>query len=172
MKKIKTRYKLLAGILLAVLAAVTGLYVIPKWYVRQGEKMAAYDINPENSGTRILIAVQKSSFKDAVLDSVAAACRGRDIHIRVVDVDALPDTDINDWDKIIIFSAIMMWEFYPAVEDFLETSENKDKIFMYNTSGSTRMQHENIDTITSPSTGQVACVSALLAIIDGAVRVF
>jgi hypothetical protein len=73
----KTRYKILAGILF-VAAALIGLYVFfSEWYIRHGEKMTAYGINPENSETRILIAVQKSSFKDAVLDSVAAVYRGR-----------------------------------------------------------------------------------------------
>jgi menaquinone-dependent protoporphyrinogen IX oxidase len=134
--------------------------------------MTAYSINPENSGTRILIAVQKSPFKDAVLDSVAAVCRGRDIHISVVDVDALPSADAASWNKIIIFSSIMMWKFYPAVENFLATLENTDKVLMYNTSDSTRMQYGNIDTISSASTEVTACASALVAVIERAVRTF
>ncbi|MDR1931655.1 MAG: hypothetical protein LBQ57_02415 [Spirochaetales bacterium] len=171
MKKIRTRNKVLGCALLVILAAVTGLYIFPKWYIRHGEKMIPYSINPPDSGTRILIAVQKSPFKDAALDAVAAACLGQNIHISVVDVDDLPAAGINAWDKIIIFSAIMMWDFYPAVKDFLDAAGNTDKIFMYNTSGSTRMRYKDIDTLNSASVDIDACVSDLLAVIDRAKRI-
>jgi hypothetical protein len=66
----------------------------------------------------------------------------------------------------------MMWKFYPAVEEFLDALKNTEKIFMYNTSDSTRMQYGTIDTITSASTEVAGCASALGAVIERAVRAF
>jgi hypothetical protein len=164
MKKIKKRYIV---ILLGLAAAFAGVYIVSMWSVTHGEKMSPYSINSENSSSRILLAVQKSAFKDEVLNSIAAACQGTDLYISVVDVDTLPEIKPDEWDKILIFSAIMMWRFYPAAEKFLKGRGDDGKIFMYNTSESTQMKYGNIDTLTTASVQPEKCADVLLSVIRG-----
>lgn len=168
MKKRKNWIKITAIVISSlVLIYLAGRYGLTL-YSNYGDKLEPYTINNENSEKQILIAAQKTAFKNDVMDEIISKYKNENVYISVIDVRQLPDVSIDQWDKIIIFSAIKMYKFHPGIETFLKGIQAKNKIFMYNTSTSTIMDYDGVDSITSPSINQQNVASKIIIAIDSA----
>jgi hypothetical protein len=161
--KQKRNWKLIIGIILAaILVIILGGTGAAYLNSSLGDKTPSYSVNIDAGQNRILIATQKTEFKDAVMQAITEHFENQNIFISVIDVRQLPDIDAAEWDKIVIFSAIKMYKFHPGIVKFLEGQNNTGKIFMYNTSGGTVMSSDGIDTVTSASINPQGAVSTII----------
>lgn len=162
----RTRRKILFSAGIVIVAAVIGLFLYFQWQRTNQEDISPYSINSDDGGNRVLIATQKSGYKDSVMAEIADHYQGEDIYISVIDVTQLSTVKPADWDKIVIFSAIKVYQFHPSVKEFLDRQSDNGKIFLYNTSDGSRMQYDDIDTVTSASVNPLLCSAAILEAID------
>jgi hypothetical protein len=141
-----------------------------KVYSAVSDKISSYSINSDNSKNRILIATQKTNYKDDAMQAIIGNFDKQNVFISVIDVRQLPNIVSDDWDKIIIFSAIKMYEFHPGIVKYLKNSKNDDRIFMYNTSGGTLMTYGEIDTVTSASINPQNAASEIINAINSVLQ--
>jgi len=104
----------------------------------------------EEAEHSLLIASQKSNYKDEVTNGLIDRLQGEDIYIEVTDVNLLTQVDPDDFDAIVILHT---WEILKpphAVHDFIQRAPGK-KIFALGTSGSGDMRIEDVDGMSGAS---------------------
>ena len=108
-----------------------------------------------DSKNKLLIATQKSEFKEAIVSKVVKAFEGNNIFIEVIDVINLPNTQTNDYEAIVILSEYKFFQINQNVEKFLKSIDDseKKKIVLLTTGGSPHLIEEGseIDAISSAS---------------------
>lgn len=150
-----------------VAAAAIGLFIYFQRQRTNQEDLSPYSINSDTGNPRVLIATQKSEYKDSVMDEISRHYKGGDIYISVIDVAQLSGVQPAEWDKIVIFSAIKVYQFHPAVVKFLDRQSGSysGRIFMYNTSEGSNMRYGDVDAVTSasinPSLGSAGIIEAI-----------
>ena len=104
-------------------------------------------------GKSILIASEKSGYKNQLVKLLTEELKKENIYIEVIDdLSLLRDIKINDWKSIIIINAIRARRLYWDVENFIEDNNMDNKIVLINTSKSGKFKTDhNIDAITAAS---------------------
>jgi len=160
---------LIAALLLVALVASAG------WYLAQHSMDAAsgFEVNDPQATQRVLIATQGSTFKDAVVTGLVDSLRPRGIHVKVVDIAALPDVAENDWNAIVILHTWEMGRAPAAVTAFARNIRERRKLLVLTTSGAGDMRLAGVDVISSASRmpDVPQRVQQLLESIDGVIRV-
>lgn len=149
------RKKVLIGsfiTLLALAVVLLGVMLTYKFVKTQGV-IESYIVNSEKNSKKVLIATQKSNFKNSVMQNVTAYYSGQPIFLSVIDVTQLAKVKGDLWDKIIIFSTIESNKINPAAEKFVKDERDHTKIFVFNTADSGMWKNNTIgiDCITSAS---------------------
>ncbi len=149
------RKKVLIGsfiTLLALAVVLLGVILTYKFVKTQGV-IDSYIINSDKNSKKVLIATQKSNFKDSVMQNVTAYYSGQPIFLSVIDVTQLRKVKADPWDIIIIFSTIESNKLNPAAEKFIKDERDHTKIFVFNTadSGMWKNSTVGIDCVTSAS---------------------
>lgn len=138
--------------LLALAVVLMGVILTYKLVKSQGV-IESYIVNSEENSKKVLIATQKSNFKNTVMQNVTAYYSGQPIFLSVIDVTQLGKVKADPWDIIIIFSTIESNKLNPAAEKFIKDERDHNKIYVFNTADSGRWKNNTIgiDCITSAS---------------------
>lgn len=108
-----------------------------------------------DSKKRLLIATQKSEFKDTVVDNVVSGLNRERIFIEIIDVSNLRTQNAAAYNAIFIVNNYRFFRINQNVSDFLEHAEQpvKEKIVLLNTAGSPGRVDEGlgVDTISAAS---------------------
>lgn len=102
---------------------------------------------------RILIATQKSDFKQAVIQAIRDTLDNNSSYLKVIDVKKLPHETIKDYHAVIILNQCMAGRPDPRVESFIDDAPQKEKIIVLTTGrlDSWKPESPRVDAITSAS---------------------
>ena len=116
------------------------------------ENAKTSSINSPTLERKLLIATQSSPFKDLVTAEVVDRYESASVVVKVIDVTALKNEDLSEFDAILI---IHRWEAGnppDAVSSILNKNPDlKDRIVVMTTSWNGLEKMENIDAITGAS---------------------
>jgi hypothetical protein len=99
----------------------------------------------------VLIATQKSAFKDTLVAGLIAYLKPRALYVQVIDISGLPQVRGDQWSAIIVLHT---WEFGkppPVVQTFVDHTRDKARLIVVTTSGSGHARIAGIDAISSAS---------------------
>lgn len=130
------------------------IFILLSWYkVRYSmEPARPYEVNQPTLEKKILIATQGSKYKNSIVSMLVNTLRPYPIYMKIIDVSDLNNITEDKWTVIILLHTWENWEPQQDVQQFLESSQNLDKIIVLATSGSGDLMIEGIDGITSAST--------------------
>ena len=102
---------------------------------------------------RILIATQKSGFKQAVLQEIRNMLENNSSYLKVIDVKKLPHESTTEYHAVIILNACMAGRPDPRVESFIDDAREKEKIIVLTTGrlDSWKPASPRVDAMTSAS---------------------
>lgn len=123
------------------------------WYKQTYSMKTArsFHVNDASLPYHILIATQGSNFKDSVVQNVIAELRTQQAFIAVIDVAGLAEVKEEDWTAIVILHT---WEYSKppdAVDTFIRSIINKNKLIVLTTSGDGNFKFDGVDAISSAS---------------------
>lgn len=149
MKALKIGILVVAGLLVAGALAA--------WIYRDvySQKVAeSFDINSPELDTRVLIATQGSSFKNALVSRITEVLGKKSVYINVIDVSALPEINEDDWQALVLITACQSDEMPAEVNAYLANTRALDRLVLLVTSGSGKWRPEGVrlDSISSAST--------------------
>ncbi|MBR9758384.1 MAG: hypothetical protein GYB39_09875 [Algicola sp.] len=148
---LKISKKSVLFIVVAVLGTGVLMFV---WYknTHAMAKVEAFQVNAPAQASKLLIATQGSTFKNAITAHVVAHYKQNAVFISVIDVSALPQIAAEDFEAILVVYA---WEYQKpptAVKTFLNRSAAfKNKMVILTTSGDGSSKMEGIDALTGES---------------------
>ena len=116
-------------------------------------KLSPYEINVDiDTDARVLFATHKTDRKDAIMEEIVQYYRDKPIYISVIDAHTLSDVRIEEWDGVVIFSAIEFGQPPKEVLSFVRDNEGSDDMALFLTVNSGRWNTDlDIDAITSAS---------------------
>jgi hypothetical protein len=102
---------------------------------------------------RLLIASERSEFKDAVVNSVVDAVRAEVCYLKLVDITNLRHESPNAYDAVVILSACKAWKPNPEADLFVERSSAREKIILVSTALGPKCREEppEVNAITAAS---------------------
>jgi hypothetical protein len=157
-------------IVLAVIVLIVG--GVGVWFLQYSwqPKLKSYDINTPQAAKRVLIASQGRKHKTDTLAAVTDYYTGKDVYIRVIDVSGLPDVQADEWDFIVLFSAIRMYKLNPDAQAFLDRIGESayKRVLLFNTSDGTQMGYDGVDAVTSASVKPQDSANTIITAIERA----
>lgn len=108
------------------------------------------EYNSPDLSQHLLIAAQDSEFKNSITTKVVEEFQ-ENCYIKLIDVTELGDIESNEWDAIFILHVFEVWKPQRDVKAFMDKTRNRDKIFVFSTSGSGTELLENVDGISGAS---------------------
>ncbi len=136
------------GLIAIILLIVFGFWY--NWKYSMGI-VNAYSVNKSTIENKLLIATQKSEYKDKVTAYITDQYFGKDIYISVIDVTDLDASVLRQYDAFIIIHTYEMWLPPEQVRSFLSLEGSGENIFVLSTSGDGNLIPEGVDGITSAS---------------------
>ena len=116
--------------------------------------------------SRVLIATQKSDFKQAVIHEIRNILEKNSCYIKVIDVKKLPYEPTEGYHAVIILNECMAGRPDPRVESFIDEATEKEKLIVLTTGrlDSWKLESPRVDAITSASVmTQAATIGQTLA---------
>ena len=103
--------------------------------------------------SRVLIATQKSEFKQAVLHEIRSILENNSCYIKVIDVKKLPNESTEGYHAVIILNECMAGRPDPRVESFIDDATQKEKLIVLTTGrlDNWKLESPRVDAITSAS---------------------
>lgn len=103
--------------------------------------------------SRILIATQKSDFKQAVIQAIKDSLDSNASYIKVIDVKRLPNETTDGYHAVIILNACMAGRPDPRAESFIDDAPEKEKLIVLTTGRLDGWKPESplVDAMTSAS---------------------
>lgn len=113
----------------------------------------AFDIGSAGASERILVVMEKTEFKLAVLQGVADSFEGQDIGFHVEPFQIYSEINEDDWSAILIMAPVYSDKVAAPTAEFINGLKNKDKVFLLATSGDSEFQlpSDAVDSLTSVS---------------------
>jgi hypothetical protein len=107
---------------------------------------AAYD-------RKVLVATQKSKFKQAVVAEIHDQLNQKSIYSKIIDVRSLKSQSVAEFSAVVIISRCMAGRPDPRVESFIDSHPQKDKLIVLTTGirDSWKPDAPGVDAITSAS---------------------
>jgi len=141
---------------IAVLAwLLTGvLLIFLIWYNQYYSKEDAltYDIKFPGFNQRVLIASQGSPFKDSIIAGISDRYKSVPVAIEDMDITALENTDLSEFDVILIMHRWEAGAPSETVQAFMDKNSGpKHKIVVLTTSWNGLEKMKNSDAITGAS---------------------
>lgn len=104
--------------------------------------------------SKMLIATQKSRFKDEVVSEIKKALGDIVFYVKVLDVRLLPNESVDDYHAIVILNRCMAGRPDPRVESFIDTVQDQKKVIVLTTGrlDSWKPESSEVDAMTSAST--------------------
>ncbi|MEJ2166294.1 MAG: hypothetical protein P8X90_12235 [Desulfobacterales bacterium] len=102
----------------------------------------------------VLIATQKSRFKDKVVSDIKSSLKNYVAYIKIVDLQWLPYESADQYCAIVLLNRCMAGQPDPRVEIFIDDIQDKNKLVVLTTGklDSWKPAAPEIDAITSAST--------------------
>jgi len=125
------------------------------WYAggRPSEGPEAASAGLDEAVPRVLIASQKSEFKNAVVKHLEASLEERPVFYETVGISALGNVDEGEWDAIVIVQCVKMGTINGHVKSYLDRSQDLSKVVLITTcqAGDPKTDAWDVDSITSAS---------------------
>jgi hypothetical protein len=108
---------------------------------------------PAPDGKKVLVATQKSKFKQAVVSEIYDELNQNAIYIKIIDVKGLKNQSTAEFSAIVILNRCMAGRPDPRVESFIDGEPRKNKIIVLTTGirDSWTPEAPDVDAITSAS---------------------
>jgi hypothetical protein len=108
---------------------------------------------PEVSKSSVLIATQKTKFKQAVVSEIRKALNENSIYIKMVDVKNLRYQGTRDFSAVVIINRALAGRPDPRVESYIDNEPKKNKIIILTTGilDAWKPDTESVDAMTSAS---------------------
>ncbi len=152
MKKLNKWKKIAIVFLIIIIVAVCG--ALTYRFVKTQGVIEDYTVNSDAGFPRLVIATQKSKFKDEVLRQAIEELKKQDIEIFVTDVTRLSELADSDWDGVVILTTVESGQIQQDSHDFLENHKNDyNRIGLIYTADSSTWKHKDIeiDAVSSAS---------------------
>ncbi|MBT8219779.1 MAG: hypothetical protein KJP00_08140 [Bacteroidia bacterium] len=141
--------RFLIWIALIVLAfLLIGWRYIGQYGISHGD---TYEVNANITDSKVLIAWQKSVYKEMLTMELVSYLEERDVNVNLMDIKKLKKSMLNEYDAIIIMHTWQMWRPPRAVRKFVRQARSSDKIWVISTSNGADLMLDNVDGITSAS---------------------
>jgi len=115
-------------------------------------KAEAFQVNSANLDRRLLIATQKSAFKDSVTQLLSKHYTSYPVFIKVIDISSLSKIEPGDYTAIAIIHTWENWEPPFEVKSFIDrTTAIREKIIVLTTSSAGSFKMKEVDAITGES---------------------
>lgn len=111
----------------------------------------SFTVTVPHAKHNLLIATQGSAYKNAVVEGVIEATKGRQMTIEVIDVSALSKVKIEDWNAIVVIHTWENWQPQMEAAKFAQQHHNLTKVIFLATSGKGDLSIPGVDAITSAS---------------------
>lgn len=107
---------------------------------------------------RVLIATQKSEFKEAVVSRIAEELERDLCYVKVIDLKKLKKAPATDYDAVVIVTTCKAWRLTGGASKFVKAFPDKDKVVLLTTAGGEDWTPKKVevDAITSASKEQKA----------------
>lgn len=111
------------------------------------------EVNNPAQNRKVLIAAEDSAWKDALVNRVVTRLSVGGPFIKVVRMEKLPQTEVADYDVIVLVNSCKAWGLNARVQQFLETNPVHDRVILLTTLGDPDWNHPDlgVDTVTSAS---------------------
>jgi len=108
---------------------------------------------PAVSKSSVLIATQKTKFKQEVVSEIRQALNQNSIYIKVVDVKNLRSQGTRDFSAVVIINRALAGRPDPRVESYIDNEPQKNKIIILTTGilDAWKPDTEGVDAMTSAS---------------------
>jgi uncharacterized membrane protein len=105
------------------------------------------------SKSKVLIATQKTKFKQEVVSEIRNALNNHSIYIKVVDVKNLRYEGTQNFSAVVIINRALAGRPDPRVESYIDNEPQKNKIIILTTGilDAWKPDTEGVDAITSAS---------------------
>lgn len=124
-----------------------------------------------DSEKNIVIAFQKSDFKDNVLKQVNDYYKNKPVKITTIDISKIKEIDINNINGLIIFVSVQKNLIDAKAAEFIKNNASYKNLFLILTSDSGKWDKKEfeIDTFTSASKkgNEKQYTDKIISIIDG-----
>ncbi len=116
------------------------------------EKAKTFDVNNPDLNKKLLIATEGSDFKNTLVSNIIDRTKEKSVYIKVTDVNELPKMNKDNWNAIVIITAVQFGKMGNGVDEFLSHVENYDNIILFNTGNMGTFEPKyNIDALSSAS---------------------
>jgi hypothetical protein len=107
---------------------------------------------------RVLIATQRSEFKEAVVLRVVEDLEKDPCYVKVIDLKKLKDEPATDYDAIVVVNTCKAWRLTGGASKFVKAFPDKDRVVLLTTAGGEDWKPKSVevDAITSASKEQKA----------------
>ena len=141
---------------LIVVGCLVGLVIIAAVGYRLffSQKVAeSFEVNSPELATKVLVATQGSSFKNALVSGITEDLGKKQVYIKVIDVSALPEINEAEWHALVVVNTCQSGKMQADAKDYLARAKELKKIILLTTSGSGSWKPEEVpvDSISSAS---------------------
>ena len=105
---------------------------------------------------RVLIATQRSEFKEAVVSRIVEDLEKDLCYVKVIDLKRLEHEPATDYDAIVVVNTCKAWRLTGDASKFVKAFPNKDRVVLLTTAGGEdwKPRSVEVDAITSASKEQ------------------
>lgn len=144
------RATLITAVTLLGLILIAYMIYVYLFYPREAEPFEISTLGAEKS---ILIATQKTEFKDALIRVLCDSLKRDSVSIRGIDLDDLYTVHPDEWDRILLVNSFII-NLNRDIRSFIDLHPVEDKTLVLVTSGGADWEPEKdleVDAITSAS---------------------
>ena len=110
------------------------------------------------AGNKVLIATQRSEFKEAVVSRIVEDL-GKDLcYVKVIDLKTLKHEPAQDYDAVVVVNTCKAWRLSGGASRFVKEFPDKERVVLLTTAGGEDWKPKGVevDAITSASKEQKA----------------
>lgn len=111
-----------------------------------------------SSGKKVLIAANKSDFKDSLLSNLSDSLVADSVYVKIIGLKQLPSATTKNWSAILILNTCVAWQMENSVQEFIKKNSTYRHFITFTSSGSpkqcwpSKKAPQGIDAFTSAST--------------------
>jgi len=108
------------------------------------------------AGNKVLIATQRSEFKEAVVSRIVEDLREDLCYVKVIDLKALKDEPATLYDAVVVVNTCKAWRMTRGASRFVKDFEDKEKVVLLTTAGGGDWMPKSagVDAVSSASKSQ------------------
>jgi hypothetical protein len=105
------------------------------------------------AAARVLIASERSDFKQAVIERVVAGFENEGLFFKIIDLRDLDGASVETYNAVVIINTCVAWQLNPRVTAFLEETNMRGKTVLLTTAGDADWHADaaGVDAITAAS---------------------